>query len=292
MNQLNRGRLITWLTLFGFASFCHGNETPIPAMPTMPSMPSMKVMTLNVAHARAEGRSQLLQSTKQAKQNLWQIANVLKRENPHIAAFQEIDTNSFWNGRFNHTEFVADIADYPHHFSGAHTKSSRLEYGTALVSRQILKDPTSVKFSRPFARPGKGFVLSTTHWPGSETVDVDVVSVHFDFLTRSQREKEARNLIETLRSRDNPRIVMGDLNADFRPGSTLIPLLKRELELQTWDPEQKDVTFPRFKRRLDWVLVSKEIDIVSYEVLSDPVSDHRAVVAELVYKNGSGLIDG
>lgn len=242
---------------------------------------TMKVMTLNVAHARADGRSQLLQSSEQARQHLWRIANVLKRENPHVAAFQEIDTDSFWNGRFNHTEFVAEIAEYPHHFSGAHIQGGNLEYGTALVSRQSLKDPRSIRFNRPFARPRKGFVLSTTHWPGAEHVDVDVVSVHFDFLTKNQRKKEARKLIEALAHRDNPRIVMGDLNADYQPGSTLIPLLEQELDLTTWQPDEQMITFPRFKRRLDWVLVSDEIEIVSHEVLPDPVSDHRAVVAEL-----------
>ncbi|MBL6690117.1 MAG: endonuclease/exonuclease/phosphatase family protein [Pseudomonadales bacterium] len=246
---------------------------------TMPT--TMKVMTLNVAHARADGRSQLLQSSEQARQHLWRIANVLKRENPHVAAFQEIDTDSFWNGRFNHTEFVAEIAEYPHHFSGAHIQGGNLEYGTALVSRQSLKDPRSIRFSRPFARPRKGFVLSTTHWPGAEHVDVDVVSVHFDFLTKNQRKKEAYKLIEALAYRDNPRIVMGDLNADYQPGSTLIPLLEEALGLTTWQPDEQMVTFPRFQRRLDWVLVSDEIEIVSHEVLPDPVSDHRAVVAEL-----------
>ena len=242
---------------------------------------TMKVMTLNVAHARADGRNQLLQSTGQARQHLWRIANVLKREQPHVAAFQEIDTNSFWNGHFNHTEFVADFAEYPHHFSGAHMRGLDLEYGTALVARQSLRNPQSIRFSRPFARPRKGFVVSTTHWPGAEHVDVDVVSVHFDFLTRRQRIKNANRLIETLEHRNNPRIIMGDLNADYEPGSRLIPLLEEALDLTTWQPGEQAVTYPQFKLRLDWVLVSDGIEIVSHEVLPDPLSDHRAVVVEL-----------
>ena len=71
----------------------------------------LKVMTLNVAHARSDGPSQLFQSEDQAVLNLWKIVDVLKREEPHIAAFQEIDKNSFWNGRFNHTEFLAERAN-------------------------------------------------------------------------------------------------------------------------------------------------------------------------------------
>ncbi len=241
----------------------------------------MKVMTLNVAHARAEGRSQLLQSVEQAKQHLWRIANVLKREQPHIAAFQEIDRNSFWNGRFDHTKFVADHAGYPHYFSGAHIQGDNLEYGTSLVAQISLEEPISIRFNRPFARPRKGFVLSTMRWPGSDDVDVDVVSVHLDFLTRRQRLREVNKLISALKHRDNPRIIMGDLNTDYAQDGHLIPFLERELALTAWEPLSNVVTFPKFQKRLDWVLVSNEIEIVSHEVLSDPLSDHRAVVAQL-----------
>lgn len=68
-------------------------------------------MTLNVAHARSDGSSLLFQSEDQATLNLWKIVNVLRREEPHVVAFQEIDKNSFWNGRFNHTEFLAEQAN-------------------------------------------------------------------------------------------------------------------------------------------------------------------------------------
>jgi len=47
-------------------------------------------------------------------------------------------------------------------------------------------------------------------------------------------------------------------------------------------PEADDlVTFPSRERRLDWVLVSKEIAFVGHRVLADAVSDHRAVAADL-----------
>jgi endonuclease/exonuclease/phosphatase family metal-dependent hydrolase len=47
-------------------------------------------------------------------------------------------------------------------------------------------------------------------------------------------------------------------------------------------PEADDlVTFPSLERRLDWVLVSKEITFVGHRVLDEEVSDHRPVVADL-----------
>ena len=241
----------------------------------------LKVMTLNVAHARADGPSQILQSVDQAKLNLWQIVDVLKREEPHVAAFQEIDRNSFWNGRFDHTEFLAAGADYPHHFSGAHIDGNNLKYGTALVARLTLKGNASVRFNQPFARPRKGFVVSTALWPESDNIDVDIISVHFDFLRGNQRLKEARKLIAALEDRSNPRVIMGDLNSDYGADNQLIPLLEDTLGMSTWKPHTDVVTFPKLQKRLDWVLVSNDIEIVSHEVLPDTLSDHRAIVAEL-----------
>ncbi len=241
----------------------------------------LKVMTLNVAHARSDGANQLLQSTEKAKSNLWQIVDVMNREKPHVAAFQEIDSNSFWNGRFNHTEFLAAGANYPHHFSGSHIDGDNLQYGTALVSQFALTEQTSIKFRKPFARLGKGFVISTARWPGSDSIDVDIVSVHFDFLTGNQRLKEAVKLIESIKGRSNPRVIMGDLNSEYAAENQLIPLLEDSLGLSTWQPHVDVVTFPKLQKRLDWVLVSQDIEIVSHEVLPDTLSDHQAVVAEL-----------
>ena len=246
----------------------------------------IKVMTLNIGHARADGRSQLWQTVTQARNHLWRIINVLKREKPHIAAFQEIDRNSFWNGRFDHTEFVARNADYPFFFTGSHASGDHLDYGTALVARVSLEQQTSVSFPRPFVRPRKGFVLSTFNWPGREEINVDLVSVHFDAFTDRKRKKEAHKLIKTLENRSNPRIVMGDLNTEYIDNAALIPMLEEKLGLYTWRPYDSAVTFPRFQKRFDWVLVSPVIEIISQQVLSDPLSDHRAIIAELRLTGG------
>ncbi|MBT7880006.1 MAG: hypothetical protein HN738_18180, partial [Gammaproteobacteria bacterium] len=84
-----------------------------------------------------------------------------------------------------------------------------------------------------------------------------------------------------LQDRRNPRIIMGDLNSDYGGDNPLIPLLENALGVSTWEPYAPIVTFPKLHKRLDWVLVSNDIEIVSHAILSDTLSDHRAVVAEL-----------
>ena len=74
---------------------------------------------------------------------------------------------------------------------------------------------------------------------------------------------------------------MGDLNSDYSGDNQLIPLLEDSPGVSTWKPHPDIVTFPKLHKRLDWVLVSNDIEIVSHALLSDTLCDHRAVVAEL-----------
>jgi endonuclease/exonuclease/phosphatase family metal-dependent hydrolase len=256
---------------------------------------SLRVMTLNIAHARAQGVSQLLQSTQQARANLLSIADVVRREAPHVIAFQEIDQGSFWNGNFSHTAFLAEQAVYPHHFSGSHVSGNSLDYGTSIMSRQGISQSRSVSFDKPFLRQPKGFVVTTIDWPSAGDVKVDVVSLHLDFLTEAKRRAEIEQLVQALASQTqsrlakgqqpNLRILMGDFNIDYGDDDALIHELTEKLQLHTYRPMEQLITFPRFERRLDWVLVSRDLEFVEHRVLADPLSDHQAVVADLVMKN-------
>ena len=76
---------------------------------------------------------------------------------------------------------------------------------------------------------------------------------------------------------------MGDLNSEWQLRNSTVQYLSRQLALSAYQPEQADLdTFPAFGERLDWILISPEIEFRSYHVLPDVVSDHRGVVAELV----------
>ena len=74
---------------------------------------------------------------------------------------------------------------------------------------------------------------------------------------------------------------MGDLNSEYAADNQLITLLEDSLGLSTWQPHVEVVTLPKLQKRLDWVLVSRDVEIVTLEVSPDPLSDHRAIVAEL-----------
>ena len=253
------------------------------------SADTLRVMTLNMAHARGTGMNQMFQPADRVYQNLDTISLLIQKNSPDVVSLQEADQNSFWNGNFNHVSFLAEKGGFNQSLSGTHVEASGLNYGTALVANLELDDPKSVVFQPSEPAPSKGFVVSTIRWPGKQCVEVDVVSVHLDFASPQVRLEQADELTATLKQRDRPVIVMGDFNSGWKGRASAVQKLVTELDLHTYQPENKAlVTFPKFNLRLDWILVSSDIEFKSYQVTEPRVSDHLGLVSELEINRACG----
>jgi endonuclease/exonuclease/phosphatase family metal-dependent hydrolase len=243
---------------------------------------ALSVMTLNIAHGRGDSFHQLFQSTEAARTNLVSIAALLQREAPDVVSLQEADSQSIWNGNFDHVAFIAEKGAFTRSVRGTHVKAAGLAYGTALVTNRELGNPQAITFKPGLLPIPKGFVVSTVTWPGNECVEVDIASVHLDFISESSRRKQAAELIAVLRDRNRPVIVMGDLNSEWQQPDSAVRLIADELGLHTYQPDNTALaTFPSFGARLDWILVSPEISFRSYRIIGDVISDHLGVFSEL-----------
>jgi endonuclease/exonuclease/phosphatase family metal-dependent hydrolase len=243
---------------------------------------TLRVMTLNVAHGRGEAFHQLLQTTDTTIQNLNRISAMLKREQPDVVALQEADGPSYWSGNFHHVDYLARQGAFSNAVNGSYVKGLGLEYGTALLSNVGLHSTEAITFNPDLALTPKGFVVSTIDWPGQPHVQVDVVSLHLDFSSEKTRRQQALELIGLMRERNRPMVVMGDFNADWNGEDTTVRLIASELALNAYNPTGKGQnTFPYRNKRLDWILVSAGLEFRDYQVVSDAVSDHRGVIAEL-----------
>ena len=81
---------------------------------------SLKVMTLNVAHGRGDGPNQVLQKGKTIRANLDEIAAVLRRVGPDMAAIQEADGPSVWSGKVDQVSYLAEKAGFAYSVHGEH----------------------------------------------------------------------------------------------------------------------------------------------------------------------------
>lgn len=101
-------------------------------------------------------------------------------------------------------------------------------------------------------------------------------------MSNSIRSKQAEELVEIVRARKNPVIIMGDLNTEWHQQDSAAQYLTRKLGLKAFQPLNPAlVTFPALGERLDWILISSDLEFLSHEIIGAGVSDHRGVVAEV-----------
>lgn len=251
---------------------------------------TLKVLTLNVAHGRKDGINQLFLSKQTIKENLFEISTVLKQTDADIVALQEADGPSRWSGKFDHVAVLAEQGDYPWYSRASHAHSWLFDYGTALLSRGNFTETLSHTFAPSPPTLSKGFLLGQIAWQPKEGTDapvlVDVVSVHLDFSRSSVRQQQIAEMTEILANRKNPMIILGDFNSDWFNDASVLHELARRCRIQMYQPLADGLgTYNSNGRRLDWILLSNDLEFKNYTVLPDVVSDHYAVVAEVAFRD-------
>ena len=242
----------------------------------------LKVMTLNLAHGKGLGILQEFVSNNKTRENLNNVVELLERERPHVVAFQEADIESPRSGNFNHVHYIAERAGYGHTIHGEHSKGLGFYHGTALISKLQMGNPLSVTFDPALLSRDKGFIVCTVEFGASPT-QVDIVSVHLDYASNSTRYRQVRQMVGFLSVRANPLVVMGDFNCQLQDSKEVFNILSNELSLSAYELYSEELqTYSFLNRRIDWILISPDLKFHSYTVLEDRVSDHLAVVSELV----------
>ena len=249
---------------------------------------TLKILTLNVAHGRNQAVNQLFLDKREIENNLKTIAELFKQTGADVVALQEADGPSRWSGNFDHIEFLARAAGYPWHFRANHAESWLFSYGTAILSRLPVNETLQHTFKPSPPTLNKGFLLGRVSWTDNGRADViipiDIVSVHLDFSRRSVRDVQIAELTEVLAARENAMIILGDFNSEWFAEDSVVRRLAENSGMSVYEHDADDLGTYNSKQRFDWILISDELEYVSYRVLPDIVSDHRAVLAEIRLK--------
>lgn len=247
---------------------------------------SVRLFSLNVAHGRRTATHQALLRESTTRRNVEEIAKVLKNVGPDLVALQEADGPSPWSGNFDHVATLAEHAELADHYRGEHNHMGidpfRVSSGTAILSTWELANAESRRFGTNW-RDTKGFVVATVTVPEWNDAEIDVVSVHLDFLRPSLRKTQILDMVNALIHRRRPLVILGDLNCCWQQEKASLRLFNDMLGLRPYRPEDATPTFPvrRPRRRLDWILVSRDLDFHDYHTLKTPLSDHLGIVADL-----------
>ena len=256
--------------------------------PRIIESPTLDVVTLNVAHARGTALNQLLVSATRHRNNLEKIATTLLNTGAQVAALQEADAPSLWSGSFDHVEYLAREMDYLSFVHGYHADAWPFTYGTVLMSNFNMFDVHSHRFQPSWPTASKGFVRGTVLWQSDETPagprPVTLVSVHLDFSRESVRDAQIGELVAHLENLDTPVVILGDFNSDWSNEGSPVRQLARALNLSTFRPIQPGLGTYKIDERLDWILISDDLDFIEHNVLPDVISDHLAVYAKIGWK--------
>ena len=247
----------------------------------------LRVATLNMAHGRKDGFNQLFVGEAKHKANLDDIADVLSHYRPHVVGLQEADAESGWSGSFDHVAYLASAAEYPWRTHVSNAQSWLFSFGTALLSGVPINETINHTFESSPPTLDKGFSLAQITWPSTrdgKPRNIDLISVHLDFSRKDVRQMQIKEMVEILSSRMNPTIIMGDFNSEWLAKESVIKELATQTRFITYRPDSGD--YDTYKdKRLDWILITKDMEFVSYEVLPDILSDHSMIVADIRFKD-------
>ena len=160
------------------------------------------------------------------------------------------------------------------------------DFGTALLSRVPYASSLSYTFAPSPPTTNKGFVMGQVRWnPGNrlpEPVTVSVISVHLDFSSKKVREAQIEEIRTILPDITTPVVIMGDFNADWNNEESAIKAIVENGNFKVYKPEATGLgTYKSGKHRLDWILISNDLEFLSYEVAQIVLSDHQPVQATL-----------
>lgn len=246
----------------------------------------LRVATLNIAHGRRDSANQMLLSEEAVRGNLLYLARLLDRSQADAIALQEADAPSAWSGNFDHVRFLLDNSRYRCSVHGIHASNRLYAFGTALISPLGFRGTFTHSFKPSRPTTTKGFSVGALAWnPGGrlpEHLLVKIASVHLDFSRPSVRRSQVDEMVRVLGNIDGPLVLMGDFNTDWQAPDSSLRAVASGLQLKAYQPDSEGLgTYGDAESRLDWILVSPDLEFQRHEVYPDIVSDHLAVVADL-----------
>lgn len=221
----------------------------------------MRIATFNIQHGRgADGGSP----------DLDELIETCVGFDADVLALQEVDRNAARSSNADQAKEIAQAMGASYTF-GTTQRVSGGEYGNALIVRGELADVRVVSLVRRLRDEPRVAITATLIVDGHK---LGVAATHLS-VDNSLAGEQLIEVVDMLAERPPPRMLIGDLNL---PVDEVLPITTAErYQLVRTAP-----TFPNHapREQIDHIalcgLVGGDV-----EVLSTPISDHRAVVVEV-----------
>ncbi|MBR9678861.1 MAG: hypothetical protein GON13_01180 [Nanoarchaeota archaeon] len=252
-------------------------------------MTKIKLLTYNIAFGSGRNTGNYFKTTKgwlfpnpKNGEVITKIGELIKKQKPDIVCLQEVNLGSKKNGGVKQDKIIENITGLKKVHSTSNTlfpfylKLSNLVFtNQKVVKTEKLKLPVII-FSRysnliTFKINNKEIDLINTHLSTA-------VNVNLSNKITLSRPWQIKKIINMVNNRKKPLILCGDLNCSdkWKEYKTLrkktdFQEIKTQNTYPSWDPQH----------RLDHVLATPEIKLLTTKVLQSNLSDHLPIISEL-----------
>lgn len=198
---------------------------------------------------------------------LFDIIDFLKVLNSDIVCLQEV--NESVKAGFQVSIFKDELS-MDSHF-GANVVNSGTNYGLVTYSKYPIKSKDHIYLTSE--KEQRGF-LHTVVKVGSKKLNI--INLHLA-LNKSERDIQLYELTNFIKSLNNePYIVCGDFNQkNMEINKSIFKDVAKEVG------KENIITISTGVNRIDYILVSPDIEVLYYDVLIKDMSDHYPIVAKI-----------
>ncbi len=227
----------------------------------------MKIMTFNILHCM---------DYLSKKIDFRKYADEITASGADVVGLNEVRGKGLLAGYSAQAKRLGELTDMQHYFGKAINVMGVAPYGNGLLSKYPILSAETVKIPDPVKKTGdsmyesRGIIKAVIDAGKKYTVLVTHMGLNSD-----ERENAVKTLLSV--APDESCIIMGDFNCT--PDSEeLKPLFEKYVCSDT-----EAFTFPSDKPRIkiDYIFVSRDIEIINRGTTTDIVSDHLAQWIEI-----------
>lgn len=231
----------------------------------------LKIMSYNVLHC---------ENYITKKIDFDAFANLIKTSGADIIGLNEIRGKGIIPGYTAQAKALAERLGYHFYFARAIYVGGTSPYGNALLSRYPIKSAETVMIPDPETRNGTHNY--ETRCLLKAEIDVagglNVVVTHFG-LNSEEQVNAVKTVCDNLPS--ERCVLMGDFNATPE-NPVLVPIKERMCDTaKAFDCEKLSFPSDKPEIKIDYMFTSKDISVLSADILEIVLSDHRPYVAEI-----------
>lgn len=239
---------------------------------------SLRVLCYNIHHANPPSRPGFI--------DLEAIANVIKQEQPHLVALQEVDVYTGRSGKVSHqAEDIARRTGMKAYFAKAIDYDGG-EYGVAILSKLPMEAMKNTPLPTAVGTGGEPRTLATAVITLPQGKKILFANTHLDAQRQdTNRLLQINSITEVLQEEKIPVVIAGDFNAV--PSSRIIKRLDDHFTRTCITSCQFTVPQKNPTRTIDFIAYTPAaaFSVVEHQVIDEPyASDHLPVKAVIKLK--------